>query len=97
MQFEGGRGDIVDARKILEWSGKDASLVEKTVGGSWNRAIGGVRAGHGASARRILEGTAEGRLEGLLDFGGRKVRLIVEEIVRVDGGLAGRVEGNGDR
>jgi hypothetical protein len=33
----------------------------------------------------------------LLDFGGRKVRLIVEEIVRVDGGLAGRVEGNGDR
>ena len=44
-----------------------------------------------------MQGTVERGLEGLLDFGGRKVRLIVEEIARVDRSLAGRVEGNGDR
>ena len=44
-----------------------------------------------------MERTVEGSLEGLFDFGWREVRLIVEEIVSVDGGLAGRVEGDGDR
>lgn len=32
----------------------------------------------------------------MLDFGGREVGLVVEEIVGLDGGFAGRVKGDGD-
>ena len=44
-----------------------------------------------------MQGTVERGLEGLLDFGGREVGLIVEEIVGLDGGFAVSVEGDGNR
>jgi hypothetical protein len=96
MELEGGGGDVVDAGKILERDGGNAALVEKTLGGSWNHTGGGVHARHGASPSGILQRAVEGGLEGLLDFGWGEVGLVIEEILSIDGGLAGRVEGNVD-
>jgi hypothetical protein len=70
--------------------------VEKTLRGGWRGTGAGIIAGHGANARRILQGAVESRLESFLDFGGREVAFIVEEIVGLGGGFAGGVQGNGD-
>jgi hypothetical protein len=96
MEFEGGGGDVVDTGKILEREGGNPSLVEETLGGSWNHTGGGVHAGHGANPSGILQRAVERGLEGLLDFGWGEVGLVIEEIVSMDGGFAGRVEGDVD-
>jgi hypothetical protein len=48
------------------------------------------------NARGILQGAVQSGLESFLNFGGREVAFIVEEIVGLGGGFAGGVQGNGD-
>ena len=86
----------MEASELLEGCGRDATFMEETLRRGWRGTGAGIIAGPGANARGIPERAVQSGLESFLNFGGRQVAFIVEEIVGLGSGFARGVEGNGD-